>query len=65
MSAAIVMPAVQSAYRPFHLTETAVVSLLNDVLGVLDQGHFDLLIVLDLSATFDTIEHTILMDAEQ
>jgi hypothetical protein len=59
------LPAVQSAYCPYHSTETAVVRVLNDMIGVLDQGHVGVLVLLDLSAAFDTVDHTILLDVER
>jgi Reverse transcriptase (RNA-dependent DNA polymerase) len=59
------MPAVQSAYRPYHSTETAVVRMLNDMIGVLDQGLVGVLVLLDWSAAFDTVDHTILLDVER
>ena len=56
------LPVRQSAYRPFHLTETAVVSIHNDMIGVVDQGHIGPLVLLDLSAALDTVDHSIFMD---
>ena len=51
----------QSAYRQGHSTETALVRVQNDVLHALDRGHDVILILLDLSAAFDTIDHDILI----
>ena len=56
------LPVRQSAYRPFHSTETAVISIHNDMIGVVDQGDIGALVLLDLSAAFDTVDHSILMD---
>ena len=34
------LPVFQSAYRPFHSTETAIIAcILNDMIGAVDQGH--------------------------
>ena len=36
------LPVFQSAYRLYHSTETAVACILNDMIGVLDQGRSEL-----------------------
>ncbi|XP_072016812.1 uncharacterized protein [Amphiura filiformis] len=55
----------QSAYRPNHSTETALLRVQNDILLGLDKHQEAALILLDLSAAFDTIDHTILLDRLQ
>lgn len=51
----------QSAYRTGHSTETALVRIMNDLLSMIDSGHNALLVLLDLSSAFDTIDHDLLL----
>ena len=55
------MSKLQSAYRKFHSSETALLYVQNDILASLDAGHSTALLLLDLSAAFDTIDHSILI----
>ena len=52
----------QSAYKKHHSTETALLKVKNDLLMNMDNQHVTLLVLLDLSAAFDTVSHDILPD---
>ena len=51
----------QSGFSPGYGTETALVALVEDLRRELDRGSVSLLVLLDLSAAFDTINHGILL----
>ena len=51
----------QSAYKAFHSTETALVKVQNDILQAIDQRQSVILLLLDLSAAFDTVDHSTLL----
>jgi hypothetical protein len=51
----------QSAYRKFHSTETALLRIYNDLTLAINQQKVTALVLLDLSAAFDTIDHQILL----
>ena len=51
------LPTHQSAYRRHHSTETALLSNCNDAFLAADRGMITLVVLLDLSAAFDTVEH--------
>ena len=55
------MPKMQSAYRRFHSTETAVTKVFSDLLVAADNGQMSALCVLDLTAAFDTVDHDLLL----
>ena len=56
---------MQSAYKQLHSTETALVRVQNDILTEIDQKRGVILVLLDLSAAFDTIDHNILFNQLQ
>ena len=55
----------QSSYRKFHSTETALTSVHDDILRHIDEKQCGILLLLDLSAAFDTIDHNILLSRLQ
>jgi len=52
----------QSAYRRYHSTETALLTICNDALIAADRGMVTLVVLLDQLAAFDTAEHSTLLD---
>ena len=52
----------QSAYKQLHSTETALLRVHNDILLALDNHQSVILLLLDLSAAFDTVDHKILLN---
>ena len=59
------MPKTQSAYRRFHSTETAVTKIYNDLLFAAYGGQMSGFCLLYLTAAFDTVDHTLLLDRLQ
>ncbi len=51
------LPACSSAYRPGHSTETALVKVHSDILCNMENQLVTLLVLIDLSAAFDTVDH--------
>lgn len=51
----------QSAYKKHHSTETALLKVQNDILRAMDNKKSAILLLLDLSAAFDTVDHNILL----
>ena len=52
---------LQSAYRAGHSTETALLNVDNDILLNMDHQRVTLLVLLDLSSAFDTVDHEVLL----
>ncbi len=55
----------QSAYRPKHSTETALLRVQDDILRAMDDGKVGVLVLLDLSSAFDTVDHSLLLEMLQ
>ena len=52
-----IVDSVQSAYRAGHSCETASLRVYNDIVTTVGKGNGSFLVLLDLSAAFDTIHH--------
>ena len=55
------MPYDQSAYRENHSMETTVCAI-NNMTEIITNGRCGILVMLDLSAAFDTVEHKLLLE---
>ena len=53
---------VQSGYRPQHSCETLLVRMTDDINKDIQAGNIVAVVLLDLSAAFDTIDHEILLE---
>ena len=56
---------LQSAYQRLHSTETALVKVHSDISRAMDNGDIVILVMLDLSDAFDTLEHLIMLNRLQ
>ena len=56
------MEPYQSAYREYASTETALLKIKADILNAVDKKEVMCLVMLDLSAAFDTISHELLLE---
>ena len=56
------MEPLQSAYRAFHSTETALLKVRSDIHQAMDKKEVMCLVLLDLPAAFDTVDHCILLN---
>ena len=52
---------IQSAYKKHHSTETVLLRISDNVLRARDNKKCALLVLLDMSAAFDTVDHSILL----
>ncbi|XP_068246837.1 uncharacterized protein [Palaemon carinicauda] len=56
------LPDNQSAHKILYSAETAICSAVNDMLEMVDEDKCGILILLDLSAAFDTVVHELLLN---
>jgi len=62
MEAEHLLPSHQSAYRAHYSTETAIAAVHDELVHNIDSGKVSVLVLLDLSAAFDTVDHKILLE---
>ena len=55
----------QSAYKSNHSTETALIAVCDDIKRGFDNRKGTALVMIDLSAAFDTINHSILLQTQK
>ena len=51
----------QPAYKPNHSVETALVCVQNDILRAMDNQNIVIMLLQDLSAAFDTVDHNVML----
>ena len=56
------LPAYQSAYRKNHSCETSLVKLIDDLLWAMEKQLVTAVMILDLSAAFNTVDHDLLLE---
>ena len=56
-----VLEVFQSGFKSLHSTESALIRVFNDILLANDSGEHVILVLLDLTAAFDTVDHNTLV----
>ena len=59
------IPDFQSAYRANYSTVTSLIKMCNDIFWSMEKQQITMMVILDLSATFDMVDHNILLDILQ
>ena len=56
------LPDYQSAYRKYYSCETSLVKLVSDILWAMEKQLVTVVVILDLSAAFTTVDHDLLLE---
>ena len=56
------LPEYQSVYMKNHSCETSLVKLVNDILWGMENQPVTAVVILDLSAAFNTVDHDLLLE---
>ncbi len=62
MSSNCPLPINSSAYQEYHSTESALLKVQSDIMQNMEECKVTLLVLIDLSAAFDTVDHEILLN---
>ena len=54
-------PQHQLAYKKNHSCESALIKIVSDALWAMEKGTITLLVIMDLSASFDSVNHSVLV----
>ena len=57
-----IVDSFQSSYKAGHSCETALLRVYNDIVTTVGKGNGAMLVLIDLSEAFDTIDHAIVFD---
>ena len=55
-------PTHQSAYKQFHSCESALIKIVNDTLWAMVHKDITILVIMDLSMAFYTVDHDVLLE---
>ena len=53
---------LQSAYKARHSCDTALIHVQNNILRAMDQGKVGILLLLEMSAAFETLDHITMLN---
>ena len=60
-----ITPTHQSTYKQFNSCETALIKIVNDTPWAMEHKNITILVIIDLSTAFDTVDHKVLLEVLQ